>query len=51
MKREYVVPCLTVHGNVEELTQASGDVTKVDTFTANGLVINGLSNGSLDVDI
>jgi hypothetical protein len=44
MKKEYKAPMLTVHGNVEEITQYIGSNPADDSFSLGGVQVN--SDGS-----
>lgn len=41
MKKAYKAPKLTIHGRVEEITQAFGSQAVNDTFTYNGKTFPG----------
>lgn len=55
MKKLYTAPKMTVHGNVEEITQVIGKSTAQDFFYLNGNVVSpdtiGFSDGSVDLEI
>lgn len=50
-KKEYTTPSLTVHGNVETLTEAVGDNPASDTVFQNGVQLSIPTDGSGDINI
>lgn len=50
-KKEYTTPSLTVHGNVETLTQAIGSNPAADSVIINGEPFGKPTDGSGDIII
>lgn len=52
MKKQYVAPELTVHGNVAEITQVLGGNSRTDVVFQNGEIISGRNDlGSRDITL
>ncbi|MBW4602449.1 MAG: lasso peptide [Calothrix sp. FI2-JRJ7] len=52
MKKQYVAPELTVHGNAAEITQIVGGAQRTDFAFQNGQQVSGGNDlGSRDVDV